>query len=84
MEDKKLLDTRVANLTRNTRKGVNKIVVNLGRLDLQIDALKRDKEKLLKEYQELEVNQIKTAQELQNKYGEGNIDLESGEFTPLT
>ena len=83
MEVKKLLDTELKTL-KAYQEGVNKIIVNLGRLDLQIDALKRDKEKLLKEYQELEVNQIKTAQELQNKYGEGNIDLENGEFTPLT
>ena len=83
MEVKKLLDTELKTL-QEYQEGVNKIIVNLGRLDLQIDALKRDKEKLLKEYQELEVNQIKTAQELQNKYGEGNIDLENGEFTPLT
>jgi hypothetical protein len=83
MEVKKLLDTELKTL-KEYQEGVNKIIVNLGRLDLQIDALKRDKEKLLKEYQELEVNQIKTAQELQNKYGEGNIDLENGEFTPLT
>ena len=83
MEVKKLLDTELKTL-KEYQEGVNKIIVNLGRLDLQIDALKRDKEKLLKEYQELEVNQIKTAQELQNKYGEGNIDLENGEFTSLT
>lgn len=83
MEVKKLLDTELKTL-KEYQEGVNKIIVNLGRLDLQIDTLKRDKEKLLKEYQELEVNQIKTAQELQNKYGEGNIDLENGEFTPLT
>jgi hypothetical protein len=38
---------------------------------------------LIKEYQELEISQQKTALELQNKYGEGNIDLESGEFTPI-
>ena len=37
----------------------------------------------LKEYQELETSQQKTALELQGKYGEGNIDLESGEFTPI-
>ena len=83
MEVKKLLDTELKTL-KEYQEGVNKIIVNLGRLDLQIDALKRDKEKLLKEYQELEVNQIKTAQELQNKYGERNIDLENGQFTPLT
>ena len=83
MENKKLLDKELQTL-QGYQEGINKIVVNLGRLDLQINVFKRDKEKLLKEYQELEVNQTKTAQELQDKYGEGSIDLESGEFTLLT
>ncbi len=83
MEGKKLLDKELQTL-KEYQEGINRIIVNLGRLDLQIDTLKRDKEKLLKEYQELEVNQTKTALELQDKYGEGSIDLESGEFTLLT
>ena len=83
MEGKKLLDNELQTL-KGYQEGINRIIVNLGRLDLQIDTLKRDKEKLLKEYQELEVNQTKTALELQDKYGEGNIDLENGEFTSIT
>tara|TARA_B110000037_G_scaffold90002_1_gene106478 strand:- start:2614 stop:2865 length:252 start_codon:yes stop_codon:yes gene_type:complete len=81
MESKKLLDTELQTL-REYQDTINSIVVNLGKLDLQIDTLKRAKDKLFKEFQELEKNQIKTAQELQNKYGEGDIDLEKGEFTP--
>jgi hypothetical protein len=81
MESKKLLDTELQTL-REYQDTINSIVVNLGKLDLQIDTLKREKDKLFKEFQELEKNQIKTAQELQNKYGEGDIDLEKGEFTP--
>jgi hypothetical protein len=83
MENKKLLDNELQTL-HGYQEGINKIVVNLGRLDLQIDVFKRDRLKLLKEYQELETNQINTAKELQDKYGEGSIDLESGEFTLLT
>jgi|FLOH01.1.fsa_nt_gi hypothetical protein len=83
MENKKLLDKELQTL-QGYQEGINKIVVNLGRLDLQINVFKRDKEKLLKEYQELEVNQTKTALELQDKYGEGNIDLRNGEFTSIT
>ena len=83
MENKKLLDNELQTL-QGYQEGINKIVVNLGRLDLQIDVFKRDREKLLKEYQELETNQRNTAKELQDKYGEGSIDLESGEFTLLT
>ena len=55
----------------------------MGKLDLQINSFENTKKNLIKEYQELEISQQKTALELQNKYGEGNIDLESGEFTPI-
>jgi len=65
------------------QEDTNTIIVNLGKLDLQINLFKRNKEQLIKEYQELEAKQLKTAQELQDKYGEGNIDLESGEFTAI-
>ena len=62
---------------------INIIIVSLGKLDLQINSLENTKKNLIKEYQELETSQQKTALELQDKYGEGNIDLESGEFTPI-
>jgi len=65
------------------QEDTNTIIINLGKLDLQINLFKRNKEQLIKEYQELEAKQLKTAQELQDKYGEGNIDLESGEFTAI-
>ena len=60
MESKKLLDTELQTL-REYQDTINSIVVNLGKLDLQIDTLKRAKDKLFKEFQELEKNQIKTA-----------------------
>ena len=83
MESKQLSDKELQ-LLKDYQKKINVIIVSLGKIDLQIDAYKRSKEELLKEYQELEVNQLKTAQELQDKYGEGNIDLTDGKFTPIS
>jgi len=83
MESKQLSDKELQ-LLKDYQEKINVIIVSLGKIDLQIDAYKRSKEKLLKEYQELEVNQLKTAQELQDKYGEGNIDLTDGKFTPIS
>jgi len=82
MESKKLLNEELQVL-KKYQEDTNIIIVNLGKLDLQIKLFKRSKEQLIKEYQELEAKQLKTAQELQDKYGEGNIDLESGEFTAI-
>ena len=82
MENKKLLKKESQPLKEYQEK-INIIIVSLGKLDLQINSLENTKKNLIKEYQELETSQQKTALELQNKYGEGNIDLESGEFTPI-
>ncbi len=82
MESKKLLNEELQVL-KKYQEDTNTIIINLGKLDLQINLFKRNKEQLIKEYQELEAKQLKTAQELQDKYGEGNIDLESGEFTAI-
>ena len=82
MKNKKLSEKELQPLKEYQEK-INIIVVSLGKLDLQINSLENTKKDLIKEYQELEISQQKTALELQNKYGEGNIDLESGEFTPI-
>ena len=82
MENKKLSEKELQTLKEYQEK-INIIVVNVGKLDLQINSLENTKKNLIKEYQEIETSQQKTALELQNKYGEGNIDLESGEFTPI-
>jgi len=82
MKNKKLSEKELQPLKEYQEK-TNIIVVSLGKLDLQINSLENTKKNLIKEYQELETSQQKTALELQDKYGEGNIDLESGEFTPI-
>jgi len=82
MENKKLSEKELQPLKEYQEK-INIIIVSLGKLDLQINSLENTKKNLIKEYQELETSQQKTALELQDKYGEGNIDLESGEFTPI-
>lgn len=82
MENKKLSEKELQPLKEYQEK-INIIVVSLGKLDLQINSLENTKKNLIKEYQEIENSQQKMALELQDKYGEGNIDLESGEFTPI-
>ena len=60
------------------------LIGNLGEIELQIADLKSLKEQQLTIYSELKAKQTKTAKELQDKYGEGNISLEDGEFTPTS
>jgi len=80
MASKKLSESELQILeefqTRN-----NDIVVQTGATELRIDVLERRKEQVLEKVQKLTKDQTKFGQELQKKYGDGNIDLEKGEFT---
>jgi hypothetical protein len=59
----------------------NEIVVEVGAAELRINALQKQKEDLLERFQTLQVEQKQFGLEMQKKYGDGNIDLEKGEFT---
>lgn len=54
---------------------INQIVVSLGQLEIQ-------KSNLLKQLDTIQEENKTLGQTLQEKYGDGNIDLEKGEFTP--
>tara|TARA_B110000008_G_scaffold155404_1_gene156282 strand:+ start:351 stop:602 length:252 start_codon:yes stop_codon:yes gene_type:complete len=81
MSNKKLSKEEVAKLKDFQIKN-NEIVVSLGSITLRIDALERQEENELEKFQKLQQEQNKFAQELQENYGDGNIDLEKEEFIP--
>jgi SMC interacting uncharacterized protein involved in chromosome segregation len=58
----------------------SQIINDFGIIEFQIQELKTQKEMLVKALANLKVEENKVSQELQDKYGEGNIDLTSGEF----
>jgi peptidoglycan hydrolase CwlO-like protein len=61
----------------------NEIVAGLGTIELTIDNLNSQKTELLEKFKKLQTQQSKTAKELQAKYGDGNINLETGEISAL-
>jgi hypothetical protein len=80
MAIKKLLEEELQTL-KDYQIKTNTIVGGLGKIELQLAALEDQKDIFLEDFKELQKEQSKTAQELQEKYGEGNIDLEKGEIT---
>jgi hypothetical protein len=58
----------------------SQIINDFGIIEFQIQELKTQKEMLVGTLANLKVEENKVSQELQEKYGEGNIDLTSGEF----
>tara|TARA_B100002019_G_scaffold15760_1_gene12444 strand:+ start:1554 stop:1805 length:252 start_codon:yes stop_codon:yes gene_type:complete len=82
MANKKLSTEEVAKLT-DYQNETNEIVGALGQIELQFDLLEEKKEEILDKFKELRGKQNQLAVELQEKYGEGNLDLEKGEFIPV-
>lgn len=61
----------------------NEITFALGQLEIRKIFIEKEKQKLQSQYQNQLQKQEKLGMELQEKYGEGNIDLEKGEFIKL-
>ncbi len=66
---------------RGYQQEQNQITFNLGNVDIQKAILEGQRSQILDGLANLQEKSNKTAKELQDKYGEGNIDLETGEFT---
>ena len=59
----------------------NQITFELGNLDIQKALLEGQRSAILEKLADLQEKSNKTAKELQEKYGDGNIDLVTGEIT---
>jgi len=57
------------------------IITSLGQIEVQVSFLQASKESLLDEFSQLQQEQDKLATELTQKYGDGTINIASGEFT---
>jgi len=66
---------------RGYQQEQNQITFNLGNVDIQKAILEGQRSQILDGLANLQEKSNKTAKELQDKYGEGNIDLETEEFT---
>jgi hypothetical protein len=68
---------------KTLQENQSQLVAVLGDLEYQISILESRKQFLKGEIGKQIENEIKIGKELQEKYGEGNIDLEKGEFTSI-
>jgi hypothetical protein len=81
--EKTVLTTDELQSLKNFQSTRNQIVNDFGVIEFQIQELKTQKEMLVKALANLKAEENKVSQELQDKYGEGNIDLNSGEFIAI-
>jgi hypothetical protein len=55
-------------------------VDQFGRIEFQVQTLLLQKEELKQEITKLKIASNKLGEQLQQKYGDGNINIETGEF----
>jgi len=80
--EKKVLTQEEIQTLKNFKEEQIDIVALLGNVEFQIQLLDAQKQNLKKEILDQIEKQNKYANQLQQKYGSGNIDLEKGEFIP--
>ena len=55
-------------------------IIQLGQIEYQKNILDQQKQKINKQIESFESNQIQLAKQLEEKYGKGTVNLDSGEF----
>ena len=76
----KLTQEELKQLTEVKEKR-DQIVYNLGQVDIQRAMLEGQRSSILENLAKLQEEETKVGKELQEKYGNGNINIETGEFT---
>lgn len=83
MENKVLTQEEIQSL-KSIQINQSNLVQSLGTVEYRIQLLELDKQTLKIQLQKQIEDETKIAKELQEKYGDGNIDLEKGEFIPVS
>jgi hypothetical protein len=81
MEKQVLSQEEIQKLTE-LKSQFNELVSVVGNVEIQLMDLQLKKEQLKSSLQNLQQQEIAIAQELEDKYGQGSISLETGEFLP--
>ncbi len=64
------------------RDSFNEIVITLGQLAIQKATIEQDEKYLQEQYQKFGLEEKELLTKIQTEYGEGNLDIDTGEFTP--
>jgi uncharacterized protein involved in exopolysaccharide biosynthesis len=64
-------------------QGYRQIVNALGQVNVQMLELQQQKSQLEQQYNQLKQTETELSIQLEENYGKGNINLETGEFTPI-
>jgi len=68
---------------RNLQTKRDKLTIDFGYIEFQIQELELQKESLIDLLNQLRQEELQIGQEVSIKYGKGSVDLNSGEFTVI-
>jgi len=77
---KTVLTKEELNKLASLQKDQDNFIVQLGQIEYQINTLEKQKSIIKQNIESFENEQIKIGDQLKEKYGEGTVNLESGEF----
>jgi hypothetical protein len=80
--EKKVLTQEELQEIKSIQNENTTVVSQFGELEVVTQNLLIRKEELVKKFKELKDREVAIGNILQEKYGNGNIDLETGEFVP--
>jgi hypothetical protein len=66
---------------KSIQEANNNLMVSFGQLEMTFQSLQLQKENLVKTLASLKNKETEIGTQLQEKYGNGNINIETGEFT---
>lgn len=81
MENQKLTSEEIQQIKSIQEKN-RAAVIELGELEIHANSIEQRKANVFKFLQELREEEQSFAKELTDKYGDGSINLDTGEFTP--
>ena len=81
--EKMLLEKSELDTIKEIQQTEIDLVDQFGRIEFQVQTLLLQKEELKQEIAKLKIASNKLGEQLQQKYGEGNINIETGEFTKI-
>lgn len=80
MEKQFITEEEKAQLTE-FRQREEQIIIGLGQIEYQIQSLELDKDSLTDQLSKLRNDQVTLGQQMTESYGDGNVDITTGEFT---
>ena len=80
--EKKVLTQEEIDKIKKLKDQFEDLTINAGNVEIQIMNLQLQKDQIKSNFQQLQQQEKVIAQELEEKYGDGTISLESGEFLP--